>query len=129
MSRNQELKIVNAEKYFIPLADAPYKNDLFTCKILIAIKNKIIICFVAFHPHELAYLYVDPPSQKQGIGKALSKKALLLMTPPITLNVFAENYQAKKLYSKLGFISHQIEYSIWDPTDANLYYNETMILK
>ena len=129
LGRKQELEIVNAEKYFTPLTQAPYRKDFFTCTILVASKNNLVIGFVAFHPHELDFLYVDPAYQGKGIGKLLAKAALLTMTHPITLNVFTENNKAKILYHQLGFVSQCIDYDYWSPNDPKKYSNEEMILK
>ena len=63
LGRKQELEIVNAEKYFTPLTQTPYRKDFFTCAILVASKNNLVVGFVAFHPHELDFLYVDPAYQ------------------------------------------------------------------
>lgn len=128
LSRKEELTIGNAEKYFTPLKSAPYKNDLFSCKIYVANCGDKILGFIAVHPQELDYIYVDPNYQRNGIEFALAKTALKQMHRPISLDVFAENTKAKKLYKKLGFRSQSVNYEQWALNDPKKYSDEKMIL-
>lgn len=118
LSRKEELKIVGAEKYFTPLKVAPYRDDLFSCKIYVAYDKNKILGFVAVHPQEFDYIYVDPNYQNKGIGFSLAKTALKYMQRPVILNVFTENIKAKKLYQKLGFQSKNIVFEQWDLNDS-----------
>lgn len=129
LARKQELVIGGAERYFTPLDKAPYREDLFSCKIWVAEKAGKVVGFVAVHLHELDYIYVLPDEQGQGLGLTLARVAMTEMTEPIKLEVFAENKRAKQLYSKLGFVSQRVTYDQWDPDDPKKYSCEVMILK
>lgn len=128
VSRKEELTIGGAEKYFIPLETAPYKDDFFSCKIYVAYDADSILGFVAVHPQELDYIYVDPIHQNKGIGYALATTALRYMSRSVSLDVFAENTKAKKLYKKLGFKCQEVRYQQWDLNDPKKYSGEKMIL-
>lgn len=129
LSRKEELKIVGAEKYFTSLKIAPYKDDLFSCKIYVADDDNKVLGFVAVHPQEFDYIYVDPDYQNKGIGFSLAKVALKHMKRPVSLDVFTENIKAKKLYQKLGFKSQSVIFEQWGLNDPKKYSDEKMILK
>ena len=129
LARRQEMIIGGAEKYFEPLESAMYREDFFSCEILVAVISDKIVGFIATHPHELDYIYVDPAYQRKGIGKALANAALSHLLRPVTLDVFVENENAKCLYRSLGFKTVSVEYSQWYLDDPKKYSGEKMILE
>ena len=90
-ARKQELKAANLEAAFNPLKIAAIEEDLFSYNI-----------YVAFSNDELAWLYVDPSFQKQGIGSKLIEFSLTKMKRPTYLEVLTGN-PAKSLYLHKGF--------------------------
>ncbi|EFQ46448.1 GNAT family N-acetyltransferase [Lactobacillus gasseri] len=96
-ARKQELKAA-----FKPLKIAAIEEDLFSYNIYVAAIDEKIVAFVAFSDDELAWLYVDPSFQKQGIGSKLIEFSLTKMKRPTYLEVLTGN-PAKSLYLHKGF--------------------------
>lgn len=101
-ARKQELKAANLEAAFKPLKIAAIEEDLFLYNIYVAAIDEKIVAFVAFSDDELAWLYVDPSFQKQGIGSKLIEFSLTKMKRPAYLEVLTGN-PAKSLYLHKGF--------------------------
>lgn len=101
-ARKQELKAANLEAAFKPLKIAAIEEDLFSYNIYVAAIDEKIVAFVAFRDDELAWLYVDPSFQKQGIGSKLIEFSLTKMKRPAYLEVLTGN-PAKSLYLHKGF--------------------------
>ena len=101
-ARKQELKAANLEAAFNPLKIAAIEEDLFSYNIYVATIDEKIVAFVAFSDDELAWLYVDPSFQKQGIGSKLIEFSLTKMKRPTYLEVLTGN-PAKSLYLHKGF--------------------------
>jgi GNAT superfamily N-acetyltransferase len=101
-ARKQELKAANLEAAFKPLKIAAIEEDLFSYNIYVAAIDEKIVAFVAFSDDELAWLYVDPSFQKQGIGSKLIEFSLTKMKRPTYLEVLTGN-PAKSLYLHKGF--------------------------
>lgn len=101
-ARKQELKAANLEVAFKPLKIAAIEEDLFSYNIYVAAIDEKIVAFVAFSDDELAWLYVDPSFQKQGIGSKLIEFSLTKMKRPAYLEVLTGN-PAKSLYLHKGF--------------------------
>lgn len=103
-ARMQELQAAGLEGAFLPLSIAAFREDLFDYQLYVALHGGQVAGFVAFTPEELAWLYVCPDCQGQGIGKALASFALAQMEPGIqTVEVLAGNHRARNLYRSLGF--------------------------
>ena len=81
---------------------AAIEEDLFSYNIYVAAIDEKIVAFVAFSDDELAWLYVDPSFQKQGIGSKLIEFSLTKMKRPTYLEVLTGN-PAKSLYLHKGF--------------------------
>ena len=109
-ARKQELKAANLEAAFKPLKIAAIEEDLFLYNIYVAAIDEKIVAFVAFSDDELAWLYVDPSFQKQGIGSKLIEFSLTKMKRPAYLEVLTGN-PAKSLYLHKGFkfLQHESE--------------------
>ena len=101
-ARKQELKAANLEAAFKPLKIAAIEEDLFSYNIYVAAIDEKIVAFVAFSDDELAWLYVDPSFQKQGIGSKLIEFSLTKMKRPAYLEVLTGN-PVKSLYLHKGF--------------------------
>lgn len=101
-ARKQELEAANLSGALKPLKIAAYEEDLFSYNIYVGQKDKKVIGFVAFSDDELAWLYVDPSFQKQGVGSKLIEFSLNKMKRPVYLEVLTGN-PAKELYLHKGF--------------------------
>lgn len=75
-ARKRELEAANLSEAFKSLKIAAYEEDLFSYNIYVGQKDKKVIGFVAFSDDELAWLYVDPSFQKQGVGSKLIEFSL-----------------------------------------------------
>lgn len=128
-ARLQEMKIGEVEQYFVPLKEAPYWQHFFDSKIRVAEVNGKFAGFVAYRPHNLAYLYVDPEFQGQGVGDRLLTVALPNIKRPIRLEVFSANIAAKSLYSKHGFkVIKTVKIPWWSDPQSKPVSSDTMEL-
>lgn len=98
-ARKQELMAANLIDAFKPLKVAAFEEDLFSYNIYVAIMAEKVVGFVVFTDDELAWLYVSPNFQNQGIGSKLIEFSLNKMKRPAYLEVLAGN-PAKRLYLK-----------------------------
>lgn len=103
-ARKQELSVANLDDAFLPLKIAAQREDLFSYQILVAEKAGSVRGFIAFTENEIAWLYVDPAYQRQGIASQLISAALEKMpAEKIYLEVLKGNDRAKRLYEHFGF--------------------------
>jgi ribosomal protein S18 acetylase RimI-like enzyme len=68
-----------------------------------ALETEAIAGFIAMKDRHIDQLFVDPSSQRRGIGSALLSQALQSVPGRITLDVFEENRGARAFYEKHGF--------------------------
>lgn len=103
-ARHQELICAGLDEAFVPLRVAAEREDLFGYRLFVAKWEDEVVGFVAFTEEELAWLYVHPAYQSQGIGRALAEFALSKMAPgEKSVEVLVGNEPARKLYRSLGF--------------------------
>lgn len=103
-ARLQELTLAGLAEAFLPLAVAAEREDLFDYELYVAKKDGKTVGFTAFTEEELAWLYVRPDCQRQGIGRALGEFALGHMNENgQTVEVLRGNEPARRLYRSLGF--------------------------
>ncbi len=102
-ARLDELKDSVDIKAFIPLEIAAEKEGLFDYEVWVATLFKKVTGFIAFHPNEVAWLYVDPSLYRQGIGKVLIEFALQKCEGIVSLEVLSGNKQAVQFYLSQGF--------------------------
>ncbi len=103
-ARMQELTLAGLEEAFLPLSVAAEREDLFAYQVYVARKDGEVVGFAAFTQEELAWLYVHPDFQGQGIGRALAEFALSCMAPgEQTVEVLQGNEPARRLYRSIGF--------------------------
>lgn len=74
--------------------------------------------FYALHENRLAALFVTPPAQSQGIGKALLTHATRRRTP-LTLSVYQSNTKSLQFYLSQGW---SIEGASIDPATRHPQY-------
>lgn len=103
-ARMQELRFAGLTDAFLPLSVAAEREGLFEYTVLVARKDGTAVGFTAFTEDELAWLYVHPDHQGQGIGRRLACAALDRMAPgEQAVEVLQGNEPARQLYKSLGF--------------------------
>ena len=114
-ARVQELALAGLPDAFLPLAIAAEREDLFGYKICVAVHDKTVLGFVAFTEEELAWLYVSPEHQHQGVGRKLASYALEQMGAGTkTVEVLHGNTPARQLYRSVGVTKENIVHG-WRP--------------
>lgn len=108
-ARQQELALAGLDAAFLPLSIAAEREDLFDYNLYIAKEKDAIPGFVAFTEDELAWLYVHPMHQRQGIGRKLAEFALRHMeSEEKSVEVLYGNEPARNLYRSLGFTKETV---------------------
>ena len=104
-ARKRELEAANLSEAFKSLRIAAYEEDLFSYNIYVGQKDKKVIGFVAFSDDELAWLYVDPSFQKQGVGSKLIEFSLNKMKrPKKELKIFIRHNELQELLTFVAFL-------------------------
>ena len=108
-ARKQELALAGLDAAFLPLRIAAEREDLFDYHVYIAKEAETVLGFTAFTEEELAWLYVRPDCQRQGVGRALAEFALDQMdAEEKSVEVLCGNAPARNLYRSLGFTKETI---------------------
>ena len=119
LARMQELRCGGLEGAFLPLAIAAEREGLFDYCMYVALLEDKVAGFVAFTEEELAWLYVHPAFQRQGIGRALAEYALSRMKEGRkTVEVICDNESARNLYRSLGFTKERIVHGLMPGNEA-----------
>lgn len=104
-ARKRELEAANLSEVFKSLKIAAYEEDLFSYNIYVGQKDKKVIGFVAFSDDELAWLYVDPSFQKQGVGSKLIEFSLNKMKrQKKELKIFIRHNELQELLTFVAFL-------------------------
>ena len=108
-ARMQELRYAGLEAAFLPLSVAAEREGLFDYNVYVAKIGETVTGFVAFTDEELAWLYVHPAFQRQGIGKKLAEFALTKMCADEKyVEVLCGNEPARNLYRSIGFTKEEL---------------------
>ncbi|MBU5331026.1 MAG: GNAT family N-acetyltransferase [Anaerocolumna aminovalerica] len=107
-ARKIELHLAGLDDAFVPLAQAAVNEGLFDYTICVALINDNVVGFVAYSDDEIAWLYVDPDSMRQGVGKSLIMHVIENTTRPLELEVLVGNNPALHLYEAMGFETTEI---------------------
>ena len=102
-ARRSELALAGLSAAFLPLEVAAPREGLFDYTLAVAELEGAVAGFAAYTQEELAWLYVDPPLARRGVGRALVEHALGEMGRPASIEVLAGNAPALALYQRLGF--------------------------
>lgn len=103
-ARRQELALAGLSGAFRPLADVAEEEGLLEYPHLdVALAKGEPVGFCAYSEEELAWLYVSPAFQRQGVGRALAARALEREPGISTIEVLAGNSPSLALYRSLGF--------------------------
>ena len=104
-ARRQELAFAGLDAAFVPLRIAAQREGLFDYTLRVAEQNGEVVGFTAYTQDELAWLYVDPPHMRKGIGRALASYVIEHTSErPLCVEVLAGNEPAMHLYTSIGFV-------------------------
>jgi ribosomal protein S18 acetylase RimI-like enzyme len=93
-----------------PSAIVPFEQDapmlVMFCRstISVALDGDAIVGVAGTIGHYVSWLCVHPEHRRKGVATALLRSVLAGMTGPTSLNVFARNHGARRLYERLGFV-------------------------
>ena len=109
-ARLDELEPTIGRDAFLTLEQTAENEGLFDNQLFVADVNQKIQGFVAYSDEELAWLYVDPPFYRRGVGRALLQHAVAHAGPDIMIEVLEGNAPALALYLSEGFaVSKRVE--------------------
>lgn len=117
-ARKDELGASDLSGAFLTLEQTAENEGLFDGTLVVAESDGIVKGFAAFATNELTWLYCEPASYRQGIGRALLKHAIAACGGNLTTEVLVGNEAALGLYLSEGF-------KVLRRVDGKLAGNET----
>ena len=84
--------------------DAPMLVMFCRSDITVAVDDGVVIGVTGTIGNYVSWLCVHPDHRRKGVATTLLHAVLAGMTGPATLNVFARNDAARRLYERLGFV-------------------------
>jgi GNAT superfamily N-acetyltransferase len=102
-SRFDELRLSAGEAAFLTLEQTAQNEGLFDARLDVAESAHGVQGLVAFSDDELTWLYVDPASYRQGVGRLLLRHAIANAGAEFTTEVLEGNAPALQLYLSEGF--------------------------
>lgn len=103
-ARLDELRRSAGVAAFRPLARTAHSEGLFDGRLDVAEVDGVVRGFVAFQRGSLNWLYVDPDSYRQGVGRALLRHAVAASGAVISTQALQGNEPAIALYRSEGFV-------------------------
>ncbi|QQQ02100.1 GNAT family N-acetyltransferase [Lysobacter enzymogenes] len=103
-ARLDELQRSASADAFRNLARTAHSEGLFDGRLDVAEVDGVVRGFVAFQRASLNWLYVDPDSYRQGVGRALLRHALAHSGPVVSTQALLGNDPAIALYRSEGFV-------------------------
>jgi len=103
-ARLDELRRSAGVEAFRSLARTAHSEGLFDGRLDVAEVDGVVRGFVAFQRGSLNWLYVDPDSYRQGVGRALLRHAVALSGPVVSTQALEGNEPAIRLYRSEGFV-------------------------
>jgi len=71
--------------------------------VWVAAAGGAVVGLVALHDGFIEQLYVDPPAQRSGVGRALLERAIALYPGGLALYTHQRNRRARAFYESFGF--------------------------
>jgi ribosomal protein S18 acetylase RimI-like enzyme len=102
-ARLHELQASGIAQAFLSLEQAAEGEGLFEGQLMVAEDQGQVLGFVAFADGELTWLYVDPASYRQGVGRLLLRHAIEACGGQVSTEVLVGNDAALSLYLSEGF--------------------------
>ena len=102
-ARMHELQASGIPKAFLTLEQTAENEGLFDGEVVVAEVEGKVCGFVAYADNELTWLYVDPSSYRQGVGRRLLRHAIGASGGTMTTEVLVGNESALALYLSEGF--------------------------
>ena len=109
-ARLDELGQTVGKDAFLTLEQTAENDGLFDNQLFVADVDQKIRGFIAYSEEELAWLYVDPPFYRRGVGRALVRHAVAQAGPDMAIEVLEGNAPALALYLSEGFtVAERVE--------------------
>ena len=102
-ARPDELRGSFDARAFIPLEQDPEGKYVAACTMFVARAGSEVVGFAGIDEPYLAWLYVDPPHYRRGIGRALLRHCLARLDDDAWTQACGNNVAALELYRSEGF--------------------------
>ncbi len=102
-ARMHELQASGLPEAFLTLKQTAQREGLFNGEVVVAEIEGKVCGFVAYAENEITWLYVDPSSYRQGVGRRLLRHAIDASGGTMTTEVLVGNESALALYLSEGF--------------------------
>jgi ribosomal protein S18 acetylase RimI-like enzyme len=102
-SRRFELQAAGLDDAFLTLEQTAENEGLFAGEVIVAELDGQIQGFAAYADGELTWLYVDPKSFRNGVGRLLLRHAVQACSGCLETEVLLGNEAALALYLSEGF--------------------------
>jgi ribosomal protein S18 acetylase RimI-like enzyme len=104
-SRDDVQPWLEARMRYTPADDLAFFRDVIAreCQVWIAAEAGAVLGLIALHDGFIEQLYVDPRTQRSGVGRALLEKAAELSPNGLSLYTHQRNTRARAFYERLGF--------------------------
>jgi len=89
---------------------------LANCDIWVAVSGGRVVAYLAMQGSYIDRLYVDPPQQRKGWGTRLVEYAKALQPQGLELHTHQQNYAARALYERHGFVA--VRFGISPPPES-----------
>lgn len=102
-ARRDELAASGLLAAYLTLEQTAHREGLFDGEVYVYEREGRVLGFAAVNDSELTWLYVDPAQYRQGIGRALLRRAVEARAGRLSTEVLVGNEGALALYRSEGF--------------------------
>jgi putative acetyltransferase len=104
-SRDASRPWLEARMSYTPAQDLAFFRDVLAleCQVWVATERRAVLGLMALRDAFIEQLYVDPPAQRQGVGRALLAHAMKLRPAGLSLYTLQNNQRARAFYERFGF--------------------------
>lgn len=94
------------QAFTLEQAQSVFREHIYPkCDIWVGTEAGVVVSYLAMSDSYIDRLYVDPPQQRKGWGKAFIAHAKALQSNGLELHTHQENHGARALYEQLGFVA------------------------
>jgi putative acetyltransferase len=86
------------------------------CELWVATRSSQVVAYLALRQSYIDRLYVDPPEQRKRWGSRLIAHAKILHPHGLELHTHQQNYAARALYERHGFVA--VKFGISPPPQS-----------